>query len=97
MVPTLNVNLLPWVVSHYKMQAMQVGVILTLRNGANDILSGGSNFSICRVHGVKQQPVLVAPFKYQRLAPQDGDTVPLRRVKTIYCTSPKQYSCCYSN
>lgn len=51
--------------------------ILTLRDGADDILSGGPDFSVGCVHGVKQQPVLVASLQHQRLTTQDGDAVPL--------------------
>lgn len=38
--------------------------ILTLRGGADDILSGGPDFSVGCVHGVKQQPVLVASLQH---------------------------------
>ena len=58
-------------------------VILTLREGADDILSRGANFSVGCVHGVKQQPVLVASLQHQRLTAQDGDAVPLWREQTI--------------
>lgn len=62
-------------------------LILTLREGVDDILSRGPNFSVGCVHGVKQQPVLVASLQHQRLTAQDGDAVPLWSVQTHCCAS----------
>ncbi len=61
--------------------------ILTLREGADEILSRRPNFSIGRVHGIKQQPVLVASLKHQRLTTQDGEAVPLWSGQTNHHTS----------
>lgn len=61
--------------------------ILTLRHGADDVLSGGPDFGVGCVHGVKQQPVLVASLQHQRLTTQDGDAVPLWNEKTLYWSS----------
>lgn len=62
-------------------------MILTLRQGADNILSRGADFSVGCVHGVKQQPVLVASLQHQWLTTQDGDAVPLWSVQTHCYTS----------
>lgn len=58
-------------------------MLLTLRDGADDALSRGPDFSIGCVHGVKQQPVLIPSLQHQWLAVQDGDTVPLLSEKKL--------------
>lgn len=58
---------------------LTIAVTLTLREGVGEGLSRGSDFGVAGVHGVKQQPILVAPLEHQRLTAQDSDAVPLWR------------------
>ena len=54
------------------------GVLVpTLREQADDVLSWGPYFGPGGVHGVEEQPVLIAPLQDQRLAADGGDAVPL--------------------
>lgn len=51
--------------------------MLTLRDGADNILSRWPDFCVGGVHGVKQEPVLIASLQHQWLSAKDGDAVPL--------------------
>lgn len=52
-------------------------VALTLRHGTKGLLSRGLDFSISGVHGVEEQPALIASLQHHGLTAENGSAVPL--------------------